>query len=150
MNKELKQIGGGLLPLKKDNRDFSFGKAFGTIDLTTIPANFVVGEPKQKDQGNTDFCTAFSTTSASELQEGVELNPYWQFAVSKMISGNPDQWGQNIRDALKVHTKYGAIKKSDFNREDITNEKLRYIENYPKDLFDKAKVHRKKSYFRVD
>ncbi len=113
MNEEIKQIKGGLLEEKRDRRDFSFGKVFGTIDLSTIPDDFVVGEPKQKDQGNTDFCTAFSTTSASGLQEGVELNPFWQFAASKMISGNPEQWGQQLHPALKVHTKYGAIDEKD-------------------------------------
>ena len=107
MENEIKKIG-GLLPEKKDKRDFSFGKVFGKIDLTEIPNDFIIGEPKVKPNPN-DFCTAFTTIGASELQEEVELNPFWQFAVSKMISGNPEEWGQQLHPALKVHTKYGAI-----------------------------------------
>lgn len=149
MNQQNK-IKGGLLPLKPDIRDFRFGKIFKPIDLAKIPNDFIIGRTNIEDQGYNDFCSAYATTSASELQENVELNPFWSFAVSKMISGNPKEWGQNLRTAMKVHIKYGAIKKSDFNRGEMTEEDLRYIEKYPKELFEKAKEHKKKSYFRVD
>jgi hypothetical protein len=136
MTDEIKKIGGGLVYKKPDKRNFSFGKVFGTIDLAEIPDDFIVAEPKQKDQGNTDFCSAFATTSASEPQEGVELNPFWQFAVSKMISGNPEAWGQDLLSAIKVHTKYGAIEESEIDywkKEDLKGDNesdiIRYIEN---------------------
>lgn len=148
----LKEIKGGLLPEKKDNRDFSFGKTFGTIDLSTIPDDFIVAEPKLKYNPN-DFCTAFTTIGASEPQEGVELNPFWQFAVSKMISGNPEQWGQQLHPALKVHTKYGAIEEAnakEYGFDKLTIDQARYIESYPPELSEEAKAHKKKSYFKAD
>ena len=149
----MKQISGGLIKEKRDKRNFSFGKVFGTIDLAEIPDDFVVGEPKEKRNPN-DYCTAISTTMASELQEGVELNFYWSFAVSKMISGNPDRWGQGLQPALKVHTKYGAISQQAFNISnlilDTLPEEARHIENYPKEFFEIAKKHQKESYFEAD
>ena len=149
MTDETKQIKGGLIYKKPDKRNFNFGKVFGTIDLSEIPADFIVAEPKQKDQGDTDFCSAFSSTSASEPQEGVELNPFWQFAVSKVISGDPEAWGQTLENAIKVHTKYGAINESDFDRGEFGDEELRYIKNYPEELFEKAEEHKKQSYFEA-
>lgn len=149
MKEEIKNIG-GLIALPEDSKDYSFTKAFGAIDLSEIPDDFVIGEFRQENQGNTDFCTAFSTTSASELQEGLELNPFWSFAVSKMISGNPRIWGQDLRTAMKVHTRYGAIKEEEFDWGKMDNNNLRFIENYPEDLFEKAKAHKKLSYFKID
>lgn len=97
-------------------------------------------------------CTAYATCGMSELQEKVELNPYWSFAVSKMISGDPDRWGQNIRIAMKAHVKHGAVEHKELMKyvEDYINEKqARYIDNYPKELFEHAKKHKKQSYFKI-
>lgn len=39
----------------------------------------------------------------------MELEPGYSFAASKEISGDPDSWGQNLRDACKAHIKYGGL-----------------------------------------
>ena len=134
------KITGGLLPLKKDARDFNYTKVFGAIKQIT-DEDFIVGSPELLDQGSSDFCTAFAGCAASSLQEGKTLNPYWSFAVSKQLSGNFEAYGQDLRTALKVHTKYGAI-------EEMIN-KGRDIAKYPTDLFFKAEEHKKQSYFSV-
>jgi len=137
---ENKIIGGGLLELPVDKRDFNYPKVFGAIKKTT-DEDFIIGKTEILDQDNSDYCTGFSTCSASAIQEGKILNPFWSFAVSKMISGDLDAYGQDLRTALKVHTKYGAI-------EDMVD-KGRSINEYPSDLFDKAIEHKKQSYFSV-
>ena len=142
-------IKNGLIWKPRDKRNFSFGKVFGTIDLAEIPADFIVAEPKQKDQGDTDYCTAFATTSASEVQEGVELNPFWSFAVSKIISGNPEAWGQDLLSALKSHIKYGAIEQKEYDEMNWEVTDLRRYEKYPMGFFGNAEKHKKQSYFEA-
>jgi len=143
---------GGLLPLPKDNRDFSFGKAFGTIDLKEIPANFVVAEPlKIEDQKETDFCAGEASSSVSEDQEGVDLCPLYAFAKIKQIMGDWRGWGADLRSTCKAAVKFGFIKKED---SPFTLEKERDFlanwQNWPKALDDYALEHRKKSYFKPD
>src|SRR3990167_6720197 len=107
------QFRAGLRKLPRDSRDFNLGAIQETIDLSTIPQEFIVGEPIQKDQFDTDFCTGFAVTSASELQEGVELSAEWQFAKTKQIAGDWKSWGANLRDACKSAVEFGSIKEKE-------------------------------------
>ena len=61
----------GLLTLPTDERDFSLAGFFDQINIDAIPqGNFRVSTPlKIKDQGNTDFCSAYAVTGVSEDQE---------------------------------------------------------------------------------
>ena len=146
----------GLLETKPDGRDFKLGKIIKWIDLKDLPENFELEPISIKNQGDTDFCTAFATCGMSEIQEEVELNPYWSFAAGKEISGNPEKWGQDIRTALKAHLEpYGAVEEKEIDywrKNDFKGETniLRYIENYPKEMLEKAKEHRKQSFFKVE
>jgi len=99
----------GLLPLPKDKRDFSLGALYKQPKLEELPESFDLGEMRVKNQGDTDYCTAYASCLASEFQEDVSLWPDYTFAASKKISGNKDAWGQNLRHACKGQTKYGAI-----------------------------------------
>lgn len=140
----------GLRELPRDDRDLVMGEVFRLPRPEELPDNFMVGEPfKIKDQGNSDYCTAFAATSASELQEGVELSPEWHFAASKAISGDIDAWGQNLRDAVKVLTKYGSILQSEAPYR-LGDPNIRDLFMWDSSLEDSAKVHKKQSYFRAD
>lgn len=141
----------GLLPTPKDDRDFKLGAVTTLPALSELPANFILSGFKIKNQRDSDFCTAYATCGASELQEGVRLSPEWVFAKSKEISGDPEAWGQIIRNSLKVHTNHGAPEATECTLT-VTNtdlDKLRYIENYPRSLDKKAIKHIKKSYVSV-
>ena len=152
MIQEIKKIGGGLKPTPKDARDFKLGQIIKWPKLEELPENFALEPISVKNQGDTDYCTAFATCGMSELQEGVELSPEWSFAVSKQISGDPESYGQDIRTALKVHTKYGAVEKSEapYSVENDEDAKIRYINNWPQELFEKAGKHQKQSYFKIE
>lgn len=146
-----KQITGGLRKLKGDIRDFNLGAIQKPIDVSGIP-DFIVGEPIQKDQGNTDFCSAFATTSASELQEGVELNPFWQFAKTKEILGNWKEWGADLRTACKSLVDYGSLEETQVQGLEIINESRDIIANWqmwPGELDIYALTHKKQSYFAI-
>ena len=153
MPNEIK-IQNGLRELPKDGRDFSFVKVFGALPMETLPKEFMLDLPKVENQYPTyyDFCTAFATTSLSELQEGIELSPFYQFAKTKQLMGDWRNWGADLRSAAKAAVKFGSLKESDVP--DFLKDKDRdYVanwENWPKTLDERAKEHCKESFFSVD
>jgi hypothetical protein len=141
----------GLKPLPKDSRDFVLGAAYILPPLSELPEEFSLGHLTIKNQGDSDMCTAYATCGASEIQEGVALLPEYSFALSKELSGDPQEWGQDLRVACKAHTKVGAVEESE--REELQLHPIRSereIKCYPVALRDKAIQHRKKSYFKVE
>ena len=152
VTKDDNRIGGGLLPIGEDSRDLQFGSIFSLPKLSELPEQYTVNEPlKIKDQGSTDLCTAYATTAVSEDQEGEELSVEYQFMLTKLISGKPDAWGANLRDAGKAMVKYGAVPallpKADIHRDgrSFVVDPLNY-----KDVPDSiAKVFKKDSYMAV-
>lgn len=152
MNKETKSISGGLAPTPDDPRDFSLGAIFGAIDISKVPfKNFIVAEPlKIKDQGSTDFCTAYALTAVSEDQEKVELNPEYQFAKSKQIQGDFKSWGCDLRSACKSAVKFGSLEQKMINDSVGIPDNPRDWNNWGDRLDEIARKHLKKSYFKVD
>lgn len=143
--------GHALLPTKVDARDFKLGAITDLPALSELPDGFLLSGIEIKTQVQTDFCTQFASCGTSGLQEGVSLSPEWAFAKSKEISKNAEEFGQDIRIALSVHTKYGVPEASEvpYTVNNKDSEFLRHIENYPPDLLSKATKHIKKSYADV-
>lgn len=138
----------GLGELPPDDRDLCLGDLITLPALAELPAEFELTPLTIKDQLDTDFCTGYATCGASELQEGVELSPEYSFALSKSLSGNVDQYGQDVRTAMSVHVKYGALEEKDapygiFNK---PADFLRRIGNWPATLYKKAVIHKKRGY----
>lgn len=141
----------GLKPKTQDERDFKLGSVYDLPSLKSLPRKFLLPKVKIKNQRQSDFCAAFASCTISELQEGVELAPEWLFAVAKSIEGgDPDSFGLELRSVCKAHQKHGCIeaKDSPYSLENKPASFLRRIENWP-DLYDKAIVHKKGSYFDV-
>lgn len=148
-----KQIGGGLKPLPKDDRDFSFGAIFGLPKLEELPDEYTVSRQLFiKDQGETDMCTAYALCAVSEDQELVELNPFYTFGKIKQIMGEWESWGADLRSACKAAVDYGflavegKLKVPDGDdRDNAAN-----WENWPEDSDQKAARHKKQAFFGVD
>lgn len=138
---------GGLQKLPRDRRDLQFGAVFTLPQLEELPKEFSIGETEILDQGETDYCSGYATCAASAFQEEITLHPVWSFAVSKILSGDIYGWGQNLRDAVKVHQKYGAIPLNSF--EMSFDPKYRDRNNFPNELFVIAEKHKKQSYFSI-
>jgi hypothetical protein len=141
----------GLQELKEDNRDLKLGYIFNLPKLEELPNTFIVGEPEVVHQKDSYFCAAASSCSISELQEGEPLGYEWVYAVAKMLDGQIEIEGTDLRTICKVHTKYGAIGRdeSPYSLENKPVSFLERIENWPKNLFDLAKKHKKKTYVQV-
>lgn len=143
----------GLRELKTDERDFQVG-AFYSLP-TDIPDSFSLGTGWIEDQEKAledDFCSAYASCGASELQEGVKLSRRYSFALSKKLSGDPEEWGQDLRTAIKVHTKFGALEEKELNETELLMDstRARYIHNYRDELIDKLFIHKKKTYFKIN
>ncbi len=153
MNKEpIKPF--GLLELPRDNRDFRLGSITRLPKLSELPREFKHESTTILDQDTTDFCTGFSSCSASELQEGIRLVPEYQFALTKeLMGGNVDEFGADLRTAMKSHVKVGALKEEDrpigFTLQEKGQAFLRRIENWPPELKDKAIAQGKGSFVSV-
>jgi len=143
-----------LHPLPHDQRDFRLGAISFQTNIENIPdSDWEVSGPLLiKDQGESDLCSAYAVTSVSEDQEGEELLPEYQFFKTKQISGNPDQWGANLRDACKSAVKYGSlpIKNGLGKFKGISRKELLNDETWPHYSDEVASCHRKKTYFSVD
>ena len=149
-DKKFKPIG-GLRKTLPDARDFRLGNITKLPKLEDLPKTFILETLEIKHQGDTDFCTAYASCLASETQEDVLLEPAWSFAASKFITGDKDEWGQGIREALKTHVDMGALEEEDspFNAENKEGNFLRDFNNWSDKLRHYAYEHRKKSYFKI-
>lgn len=151
---EIKKIGGGLNPTPYDPRDLRLGKIFGYEKPENVPMrDFLIGAALEiKDQGNTDMCTAHGVASASEYQEGVALDPNYQFAKIKQLLGKTDGWGADLRVACKSATKYGSLpkEKSPFSFTEKGRDFVADWKNWPFECDVAAVHHRKAGFYKVD
>jgi hypothetical protein len=100
----------GLKPLPPDTRDFKFGAVYTLPKLSELPTEYILMWPlKIRDQKETDYCAAEAFASVSEDQEGVELDPLYQFYLAKQLDGDPNGWGVNLRVIAKSGTKFGSL-----------------------------------------
>lgn len=152
-NQDFKITNPGLQELKEDDRDLVLGNVFGYISIKDVPdTDFIVSKPlKIKDQGDTDFCSAFAVTSVSEDQEGIELLPEYQFFSTKRITKEFEEWGADLRSAMKSAVKFGSVPTSTLPqmagrpRSFILNEA-----NWPKNVDHLAKEYSKETYFKIE
>lgn len=141
----------GLRELKKDDRDFKTGALTRLPPLSELPKEFKIQTLGVKDQGGTDFCSAFASTLVSETQEGIELSPEWHFAKSKELTNDLEDWGQDLRSAMKVSVKYGDLPQSEapYSLKDKDPDFLRDIKNWAVPL-EKVIGQRKKSFIKIE
>lgn len=150
------QKGTGLLPLPVNpgkSKDFSKTVVFGATKAKDIPTTTIGNKPlKIKDQGDLDFCSGFGTSEVSEDQEGIELDPLWQFAQIKRVIGSVEGYGADLRSAGMSLVTYGSIPAAfaPYNIHSGERNFLANWENYDTALYEMAKIYKKKSMFFVD
>ena len=143
---------GGLKNYIKDERELKLGGVFDQPKIEDVPAEFSVlnTDVLTKNQGNTDLCAAVSSSGAREVQELVELDYEFLFALAKSIEGDADGWGLSLDSVGKAWIKYGTIERKDrpASLEGKDLDYLRKLENWPNlpSLLNKASVHKAGSY----
>lgn len=142
----------GLKERPFDPRDYRLGaiipiKYFPKLE--DLPEEFELETSDLKDQID-DFCTGNVIALLIGTNEGFPCDENWSMAVSKQLSKDVEDWGQDLRTAMKVGVKAGALPKKD---SPFTSDKgsafLRRIENWPEELFAKAEPQKQKTYFEV-
>lgn len=152
MKKNYGRFKPGLQATPEDSRDFQLGAITALPKLSELPEEFRFETLGVKDQGATDYCSAFASDLISEIQEGIEFCPEWGFAASKDLSGGDlHVFGQNIRTALKRHIEFGALPlaHAPFTLKNKDDSFLRDIGNWPAETFRRAVDFQKKSYFKI-
>ncbi len=152
MTEEKYIVANGLLPLPEDKRDFSMGALFDQPDIKDLPEYFELDDQfAVEDQRQTDFCTGYGTTHASQLQEGIRLDELYQMSRIKELSGDWKSWGADLRKAMQAGAKVGFLPKElspfglDRGRDFLAN----WV-NWPDHLKTKAAPQQKQTYFAVD
>lgn len=155
MNPDIKRIPHGLNYTPEDSRDFKLGAVFILPKLSDLPTEFDnLGQTTVRDQTerdpNNDKCTEYAIGVGDEIQEGVLTNPDFSFAVAKDMSGNPEDFGQDLRTACLGHIKVGAIEQSEVPQGiNVDDPKYRYLKNWPPELLPKAFKHKKESLWLI-
>lgn len=150
--------GNGLQLNPPDERDFILFKKKGQLGgfydqpaLSELPEQFIIEDEFLYDQGQTDACAHAATCGSSSVQEGVKLDWKSSFGFGKLISGDPEVWGQNLRTACRSHVKIGAIEEKEMP-EELQGKDLDFWRNpanwakHEKVLKDLAVKHRKESF----
>lgn len=137
--------------LPKDPRDFNLGAVFPQIDIKKVPTtDFIVTTPLViKNQGETDYCSAYALTSVSEDQEGIEFIPEYQFFRIKEISGKPKEWGADLRDACRSATDYGSLPVRYWPKKELTREEINDRRTWPSSSESVGRLYKKESYFSI-
>jgi len=144
-------IKGGLKLVPPDPKNFKLGAIVDLPPVSETPQEFQLETLEVKDQRDSDCCAAFSSTTASELQEGVLLSPEYVFAAGKEISGDIEGFGLTFYDVLKAHTKVGTVERKDapFSLVNKSRDFIADINNWPSELKTLAAFHKKKTYWEV-
>lgn len=145
------KINKGLRELPQDDRDFKTGALVSLPKLSELPDEFALDCDFVLDQKGSDYCSAFATDTASSIQEDIVPCPEWGFAMSKMLSNDLEEWGQDLRTACKRVVKYGTLPKdkSPYSLDNKDDTFLRDIKNW-EFLDHYASPYRKKSFLKVE
>lgn len=140
-----------LKPLKKDKRDFKLGYVFQLPKLGEIPTtDWMVDVPLEIKTQNDDECTAFAAAAVAEDHEGVILDPHYTFSREKLILGNKDEYGGDLRAVAKAAVKFGFLEKSKSPYPNADRNTAADWNKWSLDCDADAEVHKQKSYFLVE
>ncbi len=91
---------------------YNFGAVFTLPDPKTLPFEFALEPLEIMNQRDSDFCGPHAGSAASELQEGVLLEPSWLMQKTKQIMGDVQGYGVSP-EALAQAMLTGGLEKKD-------------------------------------
>lgn len=100
----------GVKPVKKDHRDYSFHRTFGSTDSFadsyTVEKNLT--NPSQQEDGLPMGCTAYTQTELCQDEDGVVYSPLFTYGKTLFMEGSPFGSGCDVRTSLKSTIVYGV------------------------------------------
>lgn len=102
----------GVRPVRKDHRDRSFPRTFGSTtafpDELNLDAGF--GFPDQNADGRPDGCTGYAQTEICQDEDAIRYDPGFTYDKTRMMEGTyPQPVGCDIRESLTSLIAYGAL-----------------------------------------
>jgi len=134
-----------------DSRSFGAEVIGGAVTKDDIPTeDFIVYDPKLKDQLDTDFCVNHSLAYAREATEKVQLSASFNFAWIKRFIDGSMSWGTSPLKACKSAVKIGIpeLKYYNYNKRGKRNWFANWS-NVPKEAKNNAELHKAQSYFEL-
>ena len=136
---------------KLDPQQYLLGDIQGTEDKTPNEFMDLMKKMSPVFRQNWGSCTSASSVNGiKEFQEQKNLSEYFNYVNSKKISGNYNQQGEYIVNALKAICNYGVCEQSLFP--DIKGDSwIDYVKKEPsKEAYENALKYKGKTYWRVD
>jgi len=121
-----------LLPWPKDERDLKLSGIFDQPFLSELPEEFVLDGWGIYNQKDSDFCSRYALGLLEQIMEGIVPDKALSFALSKLLSGGVEEFGQDLKSAATVDVKYGVVpeKELPYSLENKPHDFLRRIENW--------------------
>lgn len=91
----------GLKPHKKDWRDYSHHRTFGSAPLSDLPDEYMLVSDIL-DQNGFPKCTSFSSCAVKASKEGIEFDPDWFYAREGDVAGQVSTDGYDLRTAMQT------------------------------------------------
>src|SRR3954447_9092240 len=145
-----------LKPTPKDKRDFKLGNVFDLPKITEIPlTDWIVSSPlgiknQARIEYNNDECTAYATSEAAEAHEGIEIDPNYTFAKEKMLLGDWQSFGGDLRTAMKAGVEFGFLPISKSPFVDRPRDFVANWHNWPTEYDAWAAPQKQQSYFSCE
>lgn len=104
----------GINRIRKDHRDLSFPRTFGSVGTYDFPATLNVDArlsmPDQNADGLPEACTGYTTTDLESDVSKLLNKPIFTYAKTLMMEGKTGQYDQpcDIRDSLRSAGVYGV------------------------------------------
>lgn len=132
----------GLKPIKKDHRDYSFHRTFGSITSEQFPETFNTDarltNPNQNADGLPYGCTGYTQSELCQDEDKVVYSPRFTYDAALTMEGQPEGVGCDIRDSLKSTIVYGVWTPGEPKDEAINHRRGAYynVEKSHGDWFD--------------
>ncbi len=145
-----------LKPTPKDKRDFKLGNVFDLPKITEIPLTDWIVSPllgiknQARIEPNNDECTAYATSEAAEAHEGMQIDPNYTFGKEKMLLGNWQSFGGDLRTAMTAGVKFGFLPVSKSPFLDRPRDFVANWQNWPPEYDQWAEPQKQQSYFSCD
>lgn len=144
----------GLLPPKKDRRDLSREKVFGSVSLDSLPEDGLHRVfPPLRDQDGTFECTGYTATAMRGAKYKREFSPDWFVAQEAALMGYTGIFrGAGLRTQCKVIINPGCLPQ-EFAPYSWQKDGADYVANpaiWDSSLKEKALPFRASSFLRVD
>lgn len=127
-------------------RNFDLGAVEGQVSKSDFPTkSFVVYDPEQKDQLDTDMCVGESGAYTREATEGIKLSGAFAFAQAKKAEGSIQSFGTSPFRVGMALVNTGICEEDMWP---IQSNKRDYLANWnkiPSSAYDDAIIHKGKS-----